>query len=466
MNMSDSPSADNRDLFEQMIRSFESAGMPYCILAGYDTYPEQIPSDIDFMVDPAWNHRLPTIIAAIANVCGAHLIQAIKHETTATYFVLARRHGAELTYLHPDSSTDYRRQGQLWLNARRVLENRRRHPQGFWIPSAADALAYYLIKKLDKGSLDESQARQLAMRYAEDSRAGREVLRKLLPRQDATMLEAAIRSTAPFSALPWSTVNACLPQFKEALHDRASHEPMRLRLRQAWRDLLRTWDRLRRPTGLSIAFLGPDGSGKSTVIDRVSQQLAQAFRQVEYRHLRPGPLPAAPTPHKPVTDPHAQPPRGRIGSIVKLLHFWARYWSGTLCWLYPRRVCSTLVLIDRYYHDLIADPRRYRYSASLKLARWLGRCLPQPDMAFILDAPPEALQARKQEVPFAESARQRCAYLKLANEFRQASVIDASQPIDQVVATILGHIVMVMEQRTTRRLGLNRSRSFNFRNSA
>lgn len=453
MNLADNHMADNQDLFEQMIRSFESAGLPYCILAGYDTYPDLIPSDIDFMIHPAWSKRLPAIIGAIASGGNAHLIQAIRHETTATYFVLARRHGATLTYLHPDSSSDYRRGGRRWVRAERVLENRRRHPHGFWIPSAADAFAYYLIKKLDKGGLDENQARQLSLRFAEDPKACREILYALVPRPEARMIEAAVRTAAPLSAPPWTLVNANLDRLREALHAQAPQESLRSRLRQAVRNLYRIADRIRRPTGLSIAFLGPDGSGKSAVIAEVSQQLAPAFRQVEYRHLRPGRL-GKQTGHTIVTDPHAQPPRGMLGSLAKLLHFWGRYWNGTLFWLYPARVRSTLVLFDRYFQDLQADPKRYRYSASLAPARILGHWLPQPDMVFILDAPPEALQARKQEVPFAESARQRGAYLKLACEFRQASVVDAAQPLEQVVATILGHIIVFMERRTARRLDI------------
>lgn len=447
--------ANNRELFEQMIRAFESAGMPYCILAGYDTYPEHIPSDVDFMVHPDWNARLPTLMAAIAEACGAHLVQAIRHETTATYFVLARRHGTALTYLHPDSCSDYRRHGRLWLRAESVLENRRRHAQGFWIPSAADAFAYYLIKKLDKGSLDELQARQLSARYAEDPHACTQVLQTLLPIPEASVIEAAARTACAVTAPPWSAVNEGMARMQQALYTHAPREPLRERLRQAVFDLRRVVERCRRPTGFSIVFLGPDGCGKSSVIAQAAQSLLPAFRQVEYRHLRPGQLPRNAA--APVTDPHGRQPRGWLGSVAKLLHFWASYLFGALFWLYPRCVCSTLVLFDRYYQDILADPRRYRYAAPLALARWFGRRLPQPDMVFILDAPAEVLQARKHEVPLAESVRQRAAYLNLAAELRQVHVIDAAQPLQQVVSGVLGHIVVFMELRTAHRLRLSRT---------
>lgn len=442
---------DKQQLFTQMIRTFETAGMPYCILAGYDQFPQQIDSDIDFMVSPAWNARLPGLIADIAASSGARLIQHLQHETTAGYFVLARLDGDSITYLHPDSSCDYRRSGRLWLHAESVLENRRRHAHGFWIPSAADAFSYYLIKKLDKQSMNAEQAMALAARYAEDPQACRECLAALLPAAEANMVKTALTGSRDFTAAHWAMVSEHLPYLRQSLHENAATIPWRERLHDRTDEARRLWLRWRHPTGLRIVFLGPDGSGKSTVIAAFSQQLKQAFRHVEYRHLRPG-NPSKTAISSPVTDPHAKPRRGRLGSIAKLVHFWSTYLLGSLFWLYPRYIRSTLVIFDRYYQDLLADPARYRYSGSLALARQLGRWLPQPDLVFILDAPAHLLQTRKQEVSMAESTRQRIAYRALVAEFDHASIVDTSRPLHEVVSDVLKQTLDFLEQRTADRL--------------
>ena len=449
--------AKNYDLFEQMIRVFEAAGMPYCILAGYDGFPQHIPSDIDFMVAPAWNSRLPELIATIGQACGARLIQHLQHETTAGYFILARLDGANITYLHPDSSSDYRRNGHLWLSAETVLENRRRHVQGFWIPSAADAFSYYLIKKLDKQSLSGMQAQELMARYAENPSRCRECLHTLLPLNEALLIESAMTGNGDFGSSSWRTISSSLPDLRPALHKKAAPIPWRKRLSQKIKDMQRLWLRWRQPTGLRIVFLGPDGSGKSSVIAALTEQLSQAFRRVEYRHLRPGNISNSSI-AKVVTDPHDKPLRGKLGSLAKLLHFWSLYLLGSLLWLYPRYVRSTLLVFDRYYQDILADPLRYRYGASLALASKLGRWLPQPDLVFILDAPAAVLQSRKQEVTLAESARQRIAYRVLSNEFRRATIIDCSQPLDHVVAAVLAQVLDFLEQRTSKRLHVIPSR--------
>jgi thymidylate kinase len=433
-------------LFRDLIAAFDRHGLCYCILAGYDGYPGVVASDVDFMVLPADAARVPAILADAAASSGARLIQCVAHETTAAWFVIAHNDSPSLSFIQPDLSTDYRRHGRLWLAAGDVVKRRRRHPEGFWVPSAADAFIYYLIKKLDKGALFRAQAEEITRRFHEDPDAAASLLQRHFDARSAELIERAMRSGDAKS------LTESFGTLRRQLHHHKRAEAPLLRLRQLAADALRIADRLRRPTGLSIAFLGPDGCGKSSVIERLQSELSDAFRRVEYQHLRPRPCAARGAPaHVAVVDPHGRARRSVSGSA---LHFWLRYLSGTIRWTYPRMVSSTLVIFDRYYHDLIADPCRYRYGAPLSWARLLGRAVPQPDLVFILDAPPEVIQARKQEVPFAESARQRAAYLALVPHLRAAHVIDAAQPLNQVIADVRGIVLTRLEARAAGRLEL------------
>jgi thymidylate kinase len=437
---------DNTDIFETLIHVLEEGAVPYCILSGYDGYPNEIGSDVDFMILPEWLDRLPALMSSVARRSGGHLVQCLTHETTASFFVIARQNGPHVTFLHPDASTDYRRNGRLWLRAADILPHRRRHPCGFWVPAAEDAFTYYLIKKIDKGHLDEDQAKQLSRRFCEAPDAAAEALRKLLPPIGAQIVEQAARSG------DWSQVRRSLPLLRKSLRQKPEAETLPERFRQAAHEARRTVDRIVLPSGLTICVLGPDGSGKSSVAAQVLAELAQAFRRARYQHLRPR-LWANKSSSPAVTNPHANPLRGRWLSTAKLLHFWAGFLLGGLLQVLPARIRSTLLLFDRYYHDILADPCRYRYGGSLSLARKLGRFVPHPDLVFILDAPAELLQRRKKEVPFAESKRQRMAYLGLAREFANVHVIDASQPMEKVVAVVLKHAIAHLEARTQERLG-------------
>jgi hypothetical protein len=62
--------------------------------------------------------------------------------------------------------------------------------------------------------------------------------------------------------------------------------------------------------------------------------------------------------------------------------------------------------------------------------------MPRPRLWVLLDAPAEVLQARKQEVTAAESARQRQAYLAFVRQQQEYAIVDAAQPLDEVIAEV------------------------------
>jgi serine acetyltransferase len=140
------------------------------------------------------------------------------------------------------------------------------------------------------------------------------------------------------------------------------------------------------------------------------------------------------------------PARGRFASLAKLACFLLNDFAGYLLQVRPLTLRSTLVAFDRYYHDLLVDPRRYRYGGSMRLARWVGACIPGPDLWVLLDAPAAVLRARKAEVALDEAARQRHAYLRLVNRWN-ADVVDASVDLDRVVAQADAAVLRFLEQR-------------------
>ncbi|MGH8950410.1 MAG: dTMP kinase, partial [Acidimicrobiia bacterium] len=134
-----------------------------------------------------------------------------------------------------------------------------------------------------------------------------------------------------------------------------------------------------RQRGLLVAVLGPDGSGKSTLITGLEERLVSRGLRVHRFHLRPH-FGRPPDFNGLVTDPHRKQARGPISSIAKLVLWWADYVIGHYIGVRPKLNNSGIVVFDRYYHDLLVDPVRYRYGSSLGLARLVGRLVPQPDL--------------------------------------------------------------------------------------
>jgi thymidylate kinase len=195
-----------------------------------------------------------------------------------------------------------------------------------------------------------------------------------------------------------------------------------------------------------IAFLGCDGSGKSAVIQGVAARLEANGHPVTLGHWRPKPFaPISGDTESAADDPHGQKPRAFASSVLKLGWLWLNWWVAWFQYL-RRDSRHDFVLFDRYHGDLLVDPRRYRYGGPLWLARLSSRWMPQPDIVFFLDAPPEVLLARKQEVGFAALQESRSRYLTLTRTGTRMRVIDAAGPLEVVIADVIRQLCLAEKE--------------------
>ena len=130
------------------------------------------------------------------------------------------------------------------------------------------------------------------------------------------------------------------------------------------------------------------------------------------------------------------------------------YWLGYWLWIRPKLVRSTLVVSNRYFDDVLVDPRRYRIDHALIFARLLLRWVPRPQLWLVFDIPSQVLQARQGELGEEEATRQRGEYRRLLGGHENVVVLDADQPLDRVVAQAECAIASQLARRTTHRLGL------------
>jgi len=458
-------------LFRDVIVSLERAGHKQCVLNGSNDYSErcEVGKDVDLVSeDPA---QIPFILAGEKV---ASIVRVFKgaHNTVYTLYQY-RRNGGTPVFLELDACADCRYKGYVYVAGEEILRSRRPY-EYFEVPSPELEFTCYLLKRLMKG-LDRVRAQRLSELYREDPSGCTAQLARLFPNSEATLIAKAARSG------DWERVFGRIEHLRKLVLQRARHEQP-LGKPRFWLSEIGTRARARvRLEGLMVAFLGTDGTGKSTVTARVEQNLAPAFSSTEryhrpvetvlwrmkqrmrqYRTRSPSAKPKGASASIGEADgrpaqtlPSSAPPRKLPASLLKLGLWWADYTVlGYLLTIYPRLVKSTLVLFDRYYEDLLVYPRSYRYGGPLWLARFVGRLIPRPHLVILLDAPPEVIQARKKELTFEQTAYERKAYLKVVKGLSDAHVVDASKPLDEVVNEVQEIILGYMADRAAKQLGL------------
>jgi thymidylate kinase len=441
MIVRESPALCRRNLILALFGRLDAGGVRYVALHSYESLPDDLPSDLDLAVHPADAGALAAVFAALRTM-GYQPVQCLNYAVAGYYFVFLWNEDDGLHSLAIDFTFEHREGGRILMSGAELIEGRVRHG-AFWIPCPQTEFGYLLGKKTMKGNLPERQALRLGK-----------------------LAEQMGRTTAEAVAARWfgeeskgRVVDACLSGEMGALMDEMRSRFLRTlfrrdplnALRHHVTELPRMLRRLLRPAGLSVAVLGPDGAGKSTLVKEIVRQVQPAFRSTRVYHWRPyvlrGKLRTS------ASDPHGKPADSSPRSSLRLIAHVLDYWLGYALRIRPALAHAGLVVFDRYFQDLLADPRRYRYGGPVWMVNAAARLVPDPDLVLILDAPEEIVRARKQEVAPAEIARQRRVYHGLAAAFPRTTILNAAEPADTVSRQACRAVTGLMASRLGRHAG-------------
>ena len=416
----------------------------YSVLHGWEKLPDKLDSDLDIVINPMHLNQLEK---SLLNSKDGKLVQLLQHESSCFYFVLAHKNGGGIEFLKVDAATDYRRNGFTFFTADQFI--RRRHKwNSFWVTSPNSEFPYLLVKKILKGETPEHQKERFNVLVSE---LGIKKSKRIAA--DLFGKKLGYRAVSWIYANEWDKFDSQLPTLRRALIWQELKKNPLNPLKYWLSELKRIYLRWKYPTGLFVVVLGPDGSGKSTLIEGLNKQLLGAFRTTDIYHLRPN-IFGSNKDSKIVTDPHGKPPRSLPISLIKALYYVSDYISGYLLKIHTRLVRSSLIIFDRYFDDLLVDPRRYRYGGGSWFIRLCRFFIPDPDLYLVLDTDEKSILSRKQEVSIEELKRQRAEYRKLASKLKNAYLIDGSSDEDQVLKGAGEVIVNYLHSRYVERRGL------------
>src|SRR5690606_18848274 len=128
----------------------------------------------------------------------------------------------------------------------------------------------------------------------------------------------------------WESIREAMPMLQRALQRRRLVNPADV-LYALWRRV-RDWFR---PRGLLLACLGPEGVGRSSVIEALRARPPAPFASIHAMELRPKVVRPA---SKGSVASKSREPRGPLAAIAKLGMFALDYWIGYVLRIRPRLV--------------------------------------------------------------------------------------------------------------------------------
>lgn len=300
--------------------------------------------------------------------------------------------------------------------ATEVLGRRQRASIG-WRLADDDAFWTLLLHcLLDKRAVSARHARRLLALVdasRDDGPVGALLLGLLPDGQGGEQVRAAVRASA------WTTLLELGPTVGAAWRRRD-------RPGVVWRSLVGATMRglepmllLGRRRGLSVALMGPDGAGKSTLAAGIAEEFGLPVRRV-YMGM------------------WATTARRRVPGLaiaIRPFAMWRR-------WLIARFhvAVGRLVIFDRYTYDALIPPTGSLTTLKRAYFWLLSHTIPAPDLVFILDAPGDLLHARKGEFDPDRLETDRMHFRSFAGRVPNVVVVDATRDPEAVRAEVTDRI--------------------------
>lgn len=402
-------------IVRDIIKECKMASINYCILRNYEEIPDEIRHDIDILLDKKDYHNFMNVIEGIRDKYALSLRKVWEKDGFYTYILFCFE-GKTIRQLKLDIWVDLHWRGIAWIDTQYVLATKEPFRETYKPSSGCEAAISMIKELLGGGNVAQKYYTKIKDGVQKEEERFITALQPVWGKNVYFFIENVQKEN-------WEEINAfkkkckvCLLRYSFIRGKIFDH------VLQNLKTVLSKVARFVRDRGKLVAVIGPDGSGKSTVIDAVKKDLRLLYPQISVYHTRLGLFPELHTglglsnlkrKNKSMllemdskkgkekverTEEEAEKEQSLISKIVSILVLF--YY--TLEFVVGRPVIrskqgeNSLILFDRYYYDFFVQENTRNLIWGCR--RLLCKLVPDPDYVFHLYADGRTVFERKGEL--------------------------------------------------------------------
>lgn len=407
----------------------------YVVLRNHENLPQSLDSrDIDILLAPEQFRDFQCDCIKLANE-NSYKILYTNHDEQFWSVVFGSVEGGVAQLIQLDIMLNLNVMGIILLDERSVLAERLFNGNVYHLP-----LKYVFLCKF-------IYSRMLNVQYPEKYLDIEKKVQMLCLNEVNLILSSLLNN--PLASLTYWQRHSGRRLLFQAFLASIQRHPLR-QFKQTGLFVLRNLlDRFSR-RGLFFSLSGPDGSGKTTIINKVIDVLSQVNHPHLF-HFRPTLFPnlgevGVKVKIKEEVDrrfemPHRGKRNGVINSLIRLIYYMLDYVLGYYFTILPILYRKQIVIFDRYFTDIIVDSERSGIFLNYKYIYLLRYLVPRCSYNFQILVDPEEILKRKQELSLAAINRiySRLEYLAVRDKsyYRINNNGNSDEAVIQIISTIL-----------------------------
>jgi thymidylate kinase len=395
----------------------------YCVLRNRDEIPDNIKNDIDILVD---HKSLKDFLAIIYELTGKYNAKVIRRVSLFQYigiYVYFNDGGMLLIDLFVGLSKRW----SPYMNAQNVL-NRRVLDGNVFTASIEDQVEIIIKKELlTYGRIREKYANFITLNCDIYSNINKRVFENKLH-------NTTVESYQNISEVRKDIIN------NVSLGKRVLYGALYIKSRATY-----YLTNLFGKTICLVVLIGPDGVGKTTTSELLQKKLIDKsyYNGAEVYHHRPEYLPQISSFVKKSMNKEKTPEYGTNQHSPARVLVYILYYALDFILLYPKlfltKANNRILIFDRYYNDFFIQKSYDRLPSIVK--KIVMYFIPKPDLLVYLQADPNVIFSRKNELTLSQTKRQNSVCLNMVKNYKNGVCVDANNKALDVSELIKAEII-------------------------